>query len=93
MVILFHIGSDVFSQRADMIHYRLFPERLCGEELGEYETYGIIAANDAGGLKIIHDVSCDRERAEALTALFNAEELDPIHLDEAIESFLYTFEV
>lgn len=93
MVLLFHIGSDVFSQRVDMIHYRLFSERLCGKELGEYETYGIIAADDTGDLRVVHDVSCERERIEALTALFNAEQLLPEHLDEAVESFLYTFEV
>ncbi len=76
-----------------MIYYRLFTERVDDPEPGEYETYGIIAADASGDIRIIRDITCEAEKAKGLVDLYNEEQLSITHLDEAIESFLYDFEV
>ncbi len=92
-MIFFHMVRERISQRYRMIHYRLFSEHLCGEELGTYETYGIIAEHSKRIIRVISDISCEKEKVQALVDLYNTERLSPEHLDEMIESFLYDFEV
>lgn len=76
-----------------MVDYRSFCEPMNDPQLGEYEAYGIIAKDTEGSTRVIHDITCEKEKAEALAAVFNDEQLSLSQLDETIECFLYDFEV
>ena len=76
-----------------MIHYEMFFEYKNDSKLGLYGTYGIAAFRDGKLMRIINDVSCDREKVTALTDRFNENFLEPEHLSQAVEEFLYDFEV
>ena len=77
----------------DMVIYKAFSERMTHPEQGEYTTYGIAAVDADGKSRVIHDVTCDKEKALALAEAFGEEQLSLSQLDEAVESFLYNFEV
>ena len=51
-------------------------------------SYGISLISNGVVVCIIHDISHDREEVEALIRLYNKEDLDPVHLDQAVEDFL-----
>ena len=51
-------------------------------------SYGIMLSVDDTPIRVIGDISCDRDEIERLTRVFNEEELDPVHLDQAVEDFL-----
>ncbi len=76
-----------------MTKYAYFSERMSRPELGDYETFGIIATDADGTTRVIHDVTCEEEKAMALASAFGEGQLSFSQLDEAIESFLYDFEV
>lgn len=44
-------------------------------------------------IRTAEDLSRDAEAVARLAALFNDEDLDPVHFDQAIEDFLYDFTV
>ena len=75
------------------MRYQVFSESAYSQETGRYETCGIEVSYSGTVLRTVHDVSTDKEKVTALTERFNREQLSPAHLDEAIESFLYDFEV
>lgn len=76
-----------------MIIYKLYAERQSDREHGTYTTYGISVCRGDSVIRVIHDISLDQEKVTDLIDLFNQERLSPSHLDEAIENFLYGFEV
>ena len=76
-----------------MNHYELFFEYKTDSAIGLYGTYGIAAFLDGKLVRIIDDVSCDREKVKALTDSFNQHHLEIEHLSQAVEEFLYDFEV
>ena len=76
-----------------MIIYKLYTERQSDREHGTYTTYGISVCRGDSVVRVIPDISLDQEKVTALIEAFNQERLSPAHLDEAIESFLYDFEV
>lgn len=49
-------------------------------DIGAYITYGI-----AAGPYVVDDISADRSFVEALASQFEAEELAPEHLKDAVE--------
>ena len=51
-------------------------------------SYGIILSDGNTPVRVIEDISREREEIELLTQIFNDEGLDPIHLDQAVEDFL-----
>ena len=75
-----------------MIKYAWFPEIRSDGEGGHYHTYGI-AAFGGGKARYISDVTAEKQKIQALAHSFNAERLELSQLDEAIENFLYDFEV
>ena len=76
-----------------MAKYGLFSERGYNEEAGAYDTCGIAVFSRGKAVRLIHDVTVDRDKAEALVRLFNKERLEPSQVDEAIEGFLYDYEI
>ena len=76
-----------------MVAYKLFAEHRHNDEYGDYEAFGIIVSEPGGIVRVVEDVCTDKNKAEALVSQFNKERLLPCHLDEAIEDYLYDFEI
>lgn len=76
-----------------MTEYRLFSERVYDRENSGYETYGIEAYVSGEVIRAVGDISTDKSAVSELVRLFNEEELSVLHLDIAIEDFLYDHEV
>lgn len=76
-----------------MISYELYAEQQYDRENGAYETYGISVYRGDSVIRVIGDISLDKEKVEALISVMNTGKLSPSHLDEAVENFLYDFEV
>lgn len=76
-----------------MIRYEILTEHINDDTLGKYETYGITVYNNDRVIRLIGDITCDREKAAALAELFNKEQPGSSQLDEIIEQFLYTLEL
>ena len=72
-----------------MTEYRLHVQSVYDRADG----YGISVVENGAVLRIVRDVSLDREMVEALVGCFNRYGLEPEHLDQAIEDFLYDFTV
>lgn len=93
MVIILHHKVKILHKGQIVILYKLFAERQSDREHGAYTTYGISVCRDSSVVRVIGDITVDRDKAEALIDLFNQERLSPAQLDEAVENFLYDFEV
>ena len=76
-----------------MIVYKLITEMIVDRENGSYTACGISVYRGDSVIRTIADISPDREKVESLIDLFNREQLSPTQLDEAVENFLYDFEV
>ena len=76
-----------------MIRYELLAQRLDDSEYGSVLTYGVTVLDHGEIIRSVEDISLDKEKVGALITRFNQERLSPVHLDEAIENFLYDFEV
>lgn len=76
-----------------MVEYKLFIENKYDKIYGFYETYGIIALKNKVNIRIIDDISLDKDKVEALVNKFNKEHLEIEHLSQMIEEFLYNFTV
>ena len=55
--------------------------------------YGIELSMDNKPVNIIGDISDSKSEIGSLVKLFNQEELDPIHFEQAIEDYLTDFSV
>ena len=75
-----------------MKEYRLFAQSVY-DEAAVLETYGIMLCEDNQIVRIIPDISVDREKVGSLVSDFNRYGLEPEHLDQAIEDFLYDLSV
>lgn len=75
-----------------MTEYRIFSEFADDREKGGYETYGIAAYVSGEFIRAVRDISTDKSAVSELVRLFNKEELSILHLDIAIEDFLYDHE-
>lgn len=76
-----------------MAAYKLFTEHKQDPELGEYDAYGIAVIQGDTVIKVIDDISPDQEKVGRLIGIFNQEKLSPSQVDEAVENFLYDFNV
>ena len=76
-----------------MIKYAWFSEIKFDHNCGYRHTYGIVGIDIGRGKRIISDVSSDKKTVKALVDLFNIEQLEFTHIDEAIENFLFDYEV
>ena len=82
------------NHRGELVaRYGCFSELRFDDDEGLFETYGIVVFHKGQVVRLINDVTLEREKAFALVSKFNSEELSASHLDEAIESFLYDFEI
>ena len=70
-----------------MKRYDVFEGRYNDSE-GCRVGYGLKASREDGTDMLIEDITPDRERAEELAELFNTEELDPVHFEQAVEDYL-----
>lgn len=50
--------------------------------------WGVALFRDGICIRAVDDLSPDRDAVSRLVALFNEEDLDPVHFDQAIEDFL-----
>ena len=71
-----------------MVTYRLTVRQVTNDS-GMRTAYGVALYRDGICLRAAEDLSPDREAVGRLADLFNAEALDPVHFDQAIEDFLY----
>ncbi len=76
-----------------MNEYRIFVQSMYDRTCGFYKTYGITVFEGGKLIRVVKDVSSDREKVERLVERFNAENLSPEHLNQAIEDFLLDFKV
>lgn len=74
-----------------MTEYKLFVQSMYDRSVGFYETYGISVYDNGEIRRIVRDVSLERDRVKSLINRFNLEQLDPAHLSQAVEEFLYDF--
>ena len=72
-----------------MTVYRVFSERRHDSECGEYTAYGVAAVESGEVVFSVGEISDDRDLVCALADLFNEEQLSPLHLENAVEDFLY----
>ena len=66
-----------------MTHYTVFSTVIQVEDT-PVQTYGIAGPGDLR----ISDVSPDRSKVKEMVDLFNENDLDPIHLEDAVEDML-----
>ena len=76
-----------------MTEYRIFSKSVCDRENCIYETYGIEAYESGEVIRKVEDISTDKTAVSELVRLFNEEGLSILHLDIAIEDFLYELTV
>lgn len=60
--------------------FYIVKDHLHHPDIGNYISYGI-----GSGDRVIHDISTDRSFVEALMHSFEAHQLAPEHLQEAVE--------
>ncbi len=65
-----------------MIIYQLIEEKHNNDIIGNYTSFGVNAVDSFSGKNCV---------AEECIALFNEEQLDLIHLEEAIEDILHLY--
>ena len=92
-MISFHYDVKNIHKEQKVISYELYAEQQYDRENGAYETYGISVYRGDSVIRVIGDISLDKEKVEALISVMNTGKLSPSHLDEAVENFLYDFEV
>lgn len=77
-----------------MCQYEMFTEMLDDPCVGKHLTYGIVGYEmvnkNRKELIRVSDVSTDKNKVENLIALCNKECLDPVHIYDVIEDFLYS---
>lgn len=77
-----------------MSRYEIFTEELDNPSIGKYTAYGIavyeMVNKNRKELIRVSDVSTDKNAVENLIELFNKECLDPVHIYDVIEDFLYS---
>lgn len=72
-----------------MIIYKLFEQTKYYNINGHYTSYGIIVFDDDVHLRTVPDVSLDKTTVELMVEKFNKFQLDPCHLSQCIEDYLY----
>ena len=74
-----------------LTEYKVYQDSEGDSAFHHRHTYGVALYQDGACQRVIGDISGDRKRLEKLVRLFNAEALDPVHLDQAVEDFLFDF--
>ena len=87
------ISHTFTAKEIAVAQYRLWKTSEDSAPGGHPSRFGIALYVGEVPVRIIEDVCLDSDRLSGLIRLFNEEELDPIHLDQAVEDFLYDDEV
>ncbi|MBQ4129024.1 MAG: hypothetical protein IJD68_04545 [Ruminococcus sp.] len=72
-----------------MVEYKLLKQRKYYSISGCYTSYGILAFKGEKLIRTVADISANKTAVENLIEKFNKYELDPCHLSQAIEDYLY----
>ena len=72
-----------------MTEYKLFLQKEYDRTVGFYDSYGISVFENGVLTRIVRDISLDRKAVERMIYVFNEEQLDTVHLNQAVEEFLY----
>ncbi len=73
-----------------MEKYKLITQNLMNEEGKSYTTYGI-KLTCGKNIRTFNDISTDKASIEKLIHKFNTYNLSQLHIEDAIENFLYDF--
>lgn len=76
-----------------MVEYKLLKQRKYYSISGCYTTYGIVAFKGEKLIRSIADISANKTVVERLIEKFNKYELDPCHLSQAVEDYLYDLSI
>lgn len=69
--------------------YVVFKEKLCSEDIGVYETFGIKSTSfDEGEKFSFSDISVDEAEVTKLCEKCNELDVSPVHMTEIIEDFI-----
>ena len=71
-----------------MVLYVAVEERLHSPDIGEYQSFGIIAYQHGKFIMSISDVSTDKAVVTDLAKCYSNAQLAPIHLYDVVEDFL-----
>ncbi len=71
------------SSEISIFRYEMITTSVCG-----IERYGLILKEDGKDDVVIEDITVDRRMIELVIALFNREQLSPLHLADALEDIL-----
>ena len=66
------------------IYYEITSTNEVSEDGEHYLSYGIKIAAEDGSSAAVEDISPEREKVEALAKIFEAEQLEPVHLFDAV---------
>lgn len=72
-----------------MIKYKLFEQTKYYNNSGHYTSYGIIVFDDDVHIRTVPDISLDKSAVQNMVDKFNRYELDPCHLAQSVEDYLY----
>lgn len=65
--------------------FTIVENRMNHLDIGEYTSFGIAAHGSASVDVVVYDISTDRQFVEELVQRFEAEQLAPEHLRDAVE--------
>ena len=75
-------GSEMSSETR-IFKYEMITSLVCG-----IERYGLILKEEGKEDIVIEDITVERRMIEVIIALFNREQLSPLHLADALEDIL-----
>ena len=70
-----HRNVKIIHKEQIVITYKLLAEHKQDPVLGEYKTYGIAVEQEDTVIRVIEDISPDREKVGRLIGLFNSEQI------------------
>ncbi len=76
-----------------MVEYKLLKQRKYYSMSAYYTTYGIMAFKGEKLIRTVADISANKTAVEKLIEKFNEYELDPCHLTQAVEDYLYDLKI
>ena len=71
-----------------MYQYRIVKEKVDHPDIGRFATYGVAVYKNGTLIHLQHDVSVEPEEVERLVALCNADQVEPIHLEDVIDNII-----
>lgn len=72
-----------------MINYRVFEQTKFYNNCGHYSSFGIIVFDGNVHIRTVPDVSLNKAQVQNMVDKLNKYKLDPCHLSQYIEDYLY----